>query len=123
MEYHALKPEIPQQVINSKKEWTNASESDPLALFQNEYDITNDEKDFVSSSDLKTWLAEKKLGISMEKFSKDLKKYCVVNGKDKVVNKLKKVRGKAQQCWVGVKLFTYIFNPATDTETDDDDDC
>ena len=118
LEYHELQPEIPLQVINSKKEWTNSSETDPMTMFLEEFVITNDVKDFVESSYLKQWLSNKKVGISMEKFAKDLKKYCVLNGKDSIDNKMKKVNGKSQRCWFGIKLFSY--NPEMEVEKEED---
>ena len=119
LEYHELKPEIPIQVINNKNEWTNASETDPMTMFLEEYEITNNERDFVKSKDLKTWLTNKKVGISPEKFAKDLKKYCFVKGMDKVESKPKKISGKTQQAWIGIKPFSY--NP--ETEVEDDESC
>lgn len=116
--YHELQPEMPLQVINSKKEWTDKTETDPMTMFLDEFEITNDIKDFIESKYMKNWLADKKVGISPEKFAKDLKKYCVRNGMDKVINKVKKINGKNRQCWFGMKPFSY--NPEMEVEEEED---
>jgi len=54
----------------------------------------------------------------IEKFAKDLKKYCVRNGMDKVINKVKKINGKNRQCWFGMKPFSY--NPEMEVEEEED---
>jgi hypothetical protein len=114
----SFQPEMPLQVINSKKEWTDKTETDPMTMFLDEFEITNDIKDFIESKYMKNWLADKKVGISPEKFAKDLKKYCVRNGMDKVINKVKKINGKNRQCWFGMKPFSY--NPEMEVEEEED---
>lgn len=95
-------PDEPEEVINGKKEWIgdNVSEMDK---FLENYEITNDEKDFVPCEDIKCWLMEEKLGITPTKMSIDIKKYCKSKGYDKVDNKYKKLNGKTKKCWFGMK--------------------
>ena len=70
----------------------------------NDYEITNDANNYVKSNDIKSWLEQKKFGISMEKFSKELKKYCSINHFENVDNKYKKIGGKSIRVWCGVNI-------------------
>jgi hypothetical protein len=95
-------PDEPEEVINGKKEWIgdNVSEIDK---FLENYEITNNETDYVTSEDIKEWLMEEKLGITPTKMGIEIKKYCKSNGYDNVVNKCKKLNGKSKMCWFGIK--------------------
>jgi hypothetical protein len=109
-------PHVPVEVINAKKEWISEYQNNVITMFLNDYVITNNEKDYIKSNELKVWLDEKKVGISMEKFSKDLKKYLVLNHFDNVINKNKKIEGKTYTCWFGIKDIKYTPEMADDNE-------
>jgi hypothetical protein len=93
----------PDEVLNSKEEWVG-EEANCIKSFLNDYEITNDANDYVKSNDIKFWLEQKKFGISMEKFSKELKKYCSINHFENVFSRQKKVCGKNIQVWNGINI-------------------
>lgn len=99
---NGLKPE-PDEVLNAKTEWVG-EEANCIKSFLNDYEITNDANHYVKSNDVKFWLERKKFGISMEKFSKELKKYCSINHFENVFSKQKKIGGKNFQIWSGVNI-------------------
>ena len=92
----------PEAVILALTEWV-AQESNVMNTFMNSFTITNDENDFIKSSDIKEWMKEQHIDISDKKLAMELKKYCQKKGLDKVVNKGKKIDGKNIQVWVGIK--------------------
>jgi phage/plasmid-associated DNA primase len=99
---NGLQPE-PDEVLNSKEEWVG-EEANCIKSFLNDYEITNDANHYVKSNDIKSWLEQKKFGISMEKFSKELKKYCCINHFENIDNKYKKIGGKSIRVWCGVNI-------------------
>jgi hypothetical protein len=92
----------PKEVIQGKKDWINL-ECDYVVTFLKDYEITNDKDDYVLSSDIQKWIDCKKLGITMTKFAKELKKHCNVKNCDVVKNKDKKIKGKSMVVWIGIK--------------------
>lgn len=92
----------PKEVIQGKKDWIDL-ECDYVVTFLKDYEITNDEVDYVLSSDIQKWIDCKKLGITMTKFAKELKKHCKVKNCDVVKKNDKKIKGKTCKCWVGIK--------------------
>ena len=90
------------EVILALTEWV-AQESNVMNTFMNSFTITNDENDFIKSSDIKEWMKEQHIDISDKKLAMELKKYCQKKGLDEVVNKGKKIDGKNIQVWVGIK--------------------
>ncbi len=91
-----------REVIKAKDEWIETG-NNCIDTFLEEFEITNDEKDFVPSNDISEWIKEKNLGISAKKFGMEIKAYCKKNNFENVVSKLKKINGKTSQCWFGVK--------------------
>eukprot|EP01041_Mallomonas_annulata_P006862 gene6862-13904_t len=73
-----------------------------LTSFLKDFTVTNNKESYIKSSEIKDWLEIKKLGVSMEKFSKGLKPYCTIKKLDEVENKKIKIGGKAHTCWFGV---------------------
>ena len=94
--------EIPEEVKNGKKEWIETT-CNYIEKFLENFEITNNESDFVRSKDIEEWIKESKLGITMTKFGIELKKYIEVKKYDKIVNKYKKLDGKSVMCWFGIK--------------------
>ena len=101
---------LPESVKYGKEEWIgNSEEIKYVSQFQADFEITNDEADFVESACIENWLKSKDLGISMKKFTAELKKHCSLKGLDNVYNKVKKIKGKSPMVWVGMKLSTEFF--------------
>jgi hypothetical protein len=94
----------PDEVINGKKEWIEET-GDVMDLFLNDFEITNDENDYLPSEDIKLWLSEKKIGISSTKIAIEIKKYCKNKKYDNVNNKYKKVNKRSIMVWFGIKAF------------------
>jgi len=103
---------IPDESIRSKEEWISSDKS-LIDTFQHDFEITNDEKDFVQSRDIEMWIRNNNLGITMMKFSSEMKKYVAINKFEKVYNKIKKVNGKVPMCWFGVRM---LIETSDDTE-------
>ena len=61
--------------MSARSEWVS-QDSNVVQTFLEAYNITNDEKDFIKSSDIKDWVKENDVGISDTKFAMELKKYC-----------------------------------------------
>jgi hypothetical protein len=95
----------PDEVINGKKEWIEET-GDVMDLFLNDFEITNDEKDYLPSEDIQLWLSEKKIGISATKIGIEIKKYCKNKKYDNVNNKYKKINKRSIMVWFGIKAFT-----------------
>lgn len=92
----------PIEVTQAKEDWIG-TDVGCLPSFLQEYEITNDEKDFVRSSEIQDWLELGKFGITMKKFGMELKQHILKNKLDNVVNILKKINGKPYQIWKGIK--------------------
>lgn len=95
----------PEEVIQGKKDWID-SESDCVLSFLKEYEITNirDNNNYVKSSEIQEWIDKKKLGITITKFGKELKKYCKIRKYDDVESDNKKLSGKVCKVWYGIKV-------------------
>ena len=104
----------PEEVIRAKNDWVGIETIDFIEAFKEDFIVTNDPKDFVLSSDIEYWIKNTKdLGISIEKFAKELKKYCSLSKYDKVDNKVRKINSKPKRVWIGIKRYF---------ETDEDED-
>jgi hypothetical protein len=98
----------PDEVKKSTEEW-GGKDVDVVSKFTDEFEITNNiEDDWVRSSEIEDWLKDSKSGISMTKFSKELKKYLTIHSHDQVNNKYKKIAGKAIMCWFGIKRINEV---------------
>lgn len=99
---------VPVDVIQGIEDWVGGDEDTNLVnIFKNEFNITNDESDYVTSKDIEDWLKEQSSGISMKKFAIEFKKYCNKNNYDKIKVKQKKIHGKNINVWVGIKEPNY----------------
>jgi phage/plasmid-associated DNA primase len=117
---------IPEEVKQSKNDWVG-NEKSVVELFLESFKITdekhpdikknyNEDMHFVKSSDIDTWLKEYKKDYSMKRFSIDLKRHCALKGLGYVANKDKKINGKVNKCWFGIKE---IEEDSDDEEEDD----
>lgn len=74
-----------------------------IELFQEAFEITNNEDDFIESNSLKEWVKETNAKISVKKLSLEIKKYCKKNNLLNVGSKVKKINNKHKRVWVGIK--------------------
>ena len=107
----------PDEVVRAIEEWTEGEGNNFIPKFLEDYEITNNVKDYVVSKDMQIWNEIKNPGISFVAFSKELKKHCIIQHYDNVCSKDKKINGKALKCWIGVRLIQY--NPENVEECDD----
>jgi len=88
-------------------------ETSIIDRFKVDFEITNDENDFVKSNDIEKWLKDGKFKVSMTKFGLDLNKYVKINNLENVKNGVKKISNKSTRVWFGMKMIQEI----------DDEDC
>jgi hypothetical protein len=112
-------------LFRTYKEWVDAgrSEAEPDCVkcavkdivgtnisiidnFKEEYEITNNEEDYVTSAEIENWLKEGKFHVTMTKFGLELNRHCTIHKLDKVQSKYKKVKGKSVKCWFGIRKMT-----------------
>jgi len=70
-----------------------------------DFEFTGNEEHYIRAKDLKQWIKERDLKITDTKLGMELGKYVRANGLN-VVNKPKKLNGKTQTCWIGMKWIT-----------------
>lgn len=95
-------PEEPEEVIKAKDEWIETG-NNCIDTFLEEFEITNDEKDFVPSNDISEWIKEKNLGISAKKFGMEIKAYCKNKSFIHVKSGVKTINKKSVRGWYGLK--------------------
>lgn len=107
--------EEPDEVKNNKLEWVGDGGSNKtINKFLENFEITDNVNHFTLSKDIEMWLTNEKIGITMTKFSMELKKYCMLKKYQNVKSKDKKVGGKCKQAWFGIKSIN-------DDDSDDDE--
>jgi phage/plasmid-associated DNA primase len=107
----------PKGVLEAKTEWIGGdAEVGFVSKFLEDYEITNEEHHFIPSTEIDSWAERKKLGISMRKFGVELKKYCTIQGFDKVNNIVKKINKKNARVWVGIRRLEIIMDEETSQE-------
>ena len=107
-------PDEPAEVMKAKTDWV-AQDKSVIDTFIKDFEITDNANDWVRSSDIDAWIAEKKLGITMKKFGGELTRYCKINGIQNVESKPKKIGKKTPNCWFGIK-FLVETEPEYDAE-------
>jgi hypothetical protein len=100
---------VPDIIYENTKEVVGC-EANVVDTWLCNYEITNNPDDFVLSSDIQKWLDEEKLGITIKKFTMELKRYCLLKNITGVVSKDKKIQGKSVKVWSGCRV------PSTDDE-------
>lgn len=83
--------------------------------FLNDYELTNDETDYVESKQIEGWIKMNSEKVSMTKFGLEMKKYATIKKLNNVTNKAKKIGGKSKVCWFGIKERIEEF-PTTQTK-------
>jgi phage/plasmid-associated DNA primase len=109
----------PEEVINAKRDWTgdDGGKHKHVKKFLEDYEITNNENDYIVSKVIETWMESKNFGISYILFTKELKAYCGEQHFNTVKSKVKKVCGKTPQVWVGIRERQY--NPEEEVEIEE----
>lgn len=97
----------PDEAILAKAEWID-EDSSFVEKFKIDFEFTDDEKDFVLSSKIESWLETNKLGISMTKFGVDINKYVKINNLKNTRTKDKKINGKTKKVWFGIKEVQFV---------------
>lgn len=94
----------PEGVKNSKKDLIETTtEKNPLNILLRDYEITDNVTDYVKSSELQNWLDAKKLGISITRLGRELNKYAIINKLENLHTGEKKIAGKKNRIWFGIK--------------------
>jgi phage/plasmid-associated DNA primase len=98
-------PELESSLINGDNDWIE--DTDVMRLFTQDFEITNDVKNYVLSSDITEWLKSNKTGVNNKKLLLNIKDYCIRNkiGIDNITIGVKKHSGKACRVWYGLKLY------------------
>jgi hypothetical protein len=104
--------ECPSGVLTAKKDWIG-TEVTCLSRFLEDYEITNDVSDYIRSSEIEGWLVQKKTGVSMKRFTMDMKQHTIKNKLVNVVSNQKKISGKPVRILCGIKRI-----PENEAETD-----
>lgn len=105
---------IPEAVKNCKTEWVGEdSNNNCINKFLENFEITNDNNDFIKSNEIEYFIKENNLSISITKFMISFKKYCNIKKYNNVESKIKKIGGKSIRGWIGIKKID---------DNDDDDD-
>jgi phage/plasmid-associated DNA primase len=97
----------PIETIMSKQEWIQEEKS-YINNFKNDFDFTNDEKDYTTSEEIQKWIDDKNLGITFTKFGMEINKYCKINKLENIYSKNKKILGKTKKVWSGIKIINEI---------------
>ena len=86
---HNVEQPEPQDVLLATKERVG---DNCIVSFLRDFEITNDDVDYVESSKIQNWLQEHNFG-TIEKLANDLKKYCKIQNILDVKRDYKKIRG------------------------------
>lgn len=93
----------PAEVLQSKNAWVQQEKS-VVDTFKDEFEITDNKDDYIKSSDIQTWLENKKLGITITKFGIEMNKYAILNKLENTKSIQKKIAGKVMKVWSGIKM-------------------
>ena len=102
MENGGVEP-VPASMLVAKADWMGEeSEVSIMGQFEQDFVITNNDIDYVTSEKMEAWVNAGGLGISMKCLGIELKKHCKLKQYDNVVNRAKKINGKSKVVWVGI---------------------
>ena len=94
----------PDEIKKFKYEWVgDGGEAKTINKFLESFEITNNKDNFTLSKDIESWLINNKIGLTMTKFTMELKKYCKLNKLDNIESKDKKINGRVIKAWLGIK--------------------
>ena len=98
----------PPEILAAKENWIGvAANISFVGKFLFDFEITDNEEDFIKSSEINEWIIQQELGITVQKFTNELKKHCILNNFSNVKSKTKKINGKALHVWEGLKSLTF----------------
>lgn len=92
----------PLAVLNAKKDWVQ-QDKNIVETFLQDFEFTSDRTDFVFNDVIVDWLKSQGLGITINKFTIEMKKYLTLNKIIDVEAGQKKVSGKNSRIWFGIK--------------------
>ena len=92
----------PDEIKQMKDEIIGVEDS-AINILLEDYEITNDENDYIESNILKEWLKSKNVSKTITKFGLELNKYCKIKKLENVISKVKKIKGKPVRCWIGIR--------------------
>lgn len=96
----------PAEVAEAFGDWIGTKEdNDVMALFQEQFEFTNEKADFVKSKDIEAWVCRARQS-SYRKFIMELKKHASMRKFCEVKNGLKKLGKTPVQCWFGIRAVT-----------------
>ena len=67
------------------------------------FEIYDNENDFLPNEEIEEFIKNKKLGINITKFSRDMKKHAEINELKNTSSKSKKIDAKTVRGWTGLK--------------------
>lgn len=92
-----------EEAIYSKDTWIAPTTKNPMELFLQKYEFTNNEEDFINNKCIDDWHTETKdLGISSQKLRMLIKEYASKQNKV-CYSKVHKIAKKGIACWHGIK--------------------
>jgi hypothetical protein len=95
----------PENVRNSKIDLIESTtDIDFMTGFMRDFQITNDNNDFITNNMIEKWSNEKKLNLSVSKISREIKKHAHINSYKCVINTTKNINKKKERGWVGIKI-------------------
>jgi hypothetical protein len=94
--------EEPDEVTQGKTDWIEDNEN-TIDKLQETFIITDNKNDFLESLELKEWIKDMDMRVSIKKLGMEIKKYCKKNKKENVISSVKRLNGKNVRGWVGIK--------------------
>ena len=94
--------EEPDEVSQGKTDWIEDNEK-TIDKLQETFIITDNKEDFLESTELKEWIKENDMRISIKKLAIEIKKYCKKEKKGNVITGVKRVNGRSTRGWFGIK--------------------
>jgi hypothetical protein len=71
---------VPREVEDAKKNWLNSEDGSAVAQFLVDFELTNNANDFTPNKKIKEWLDIKRVGVTINKLTSELKKHCTIKG-------------------------------------------
>ena len=103
----------PPAIHAAKENWIGIADNISfVGQFLFDFEITDQEEDFIKSSEISEWITQQVLGITVQKFTNELKKHCVLKNFTNVKSKLKKLNGRPVTVWVGLKRINEMTHAA-----------
>lgn len=95
--------DVEVEAVRSSTKAVVGVEANVIETWLSTFEITDNQDDYVLSSDIQQWLLNEKLGVTITKFGLELNRYCHIN-KRNVTSKQKKIHGKGCKVWLGCRM-------------------